>query len=1029
MKKLLYIFAAAAALSAVSCVKENFDGAQEGATTFYGKALDVKTQVLDGHTVWSANDNIKVFYNNTNVVAELKMGENTSSATFEASVGAATDYYAVYPASETASMTDGTMTVTLPATQNGLFGAGHIAVAKAADKTFTFTNVNAFLKMTFASAQYTRIVVESVAGQALAGDLSITFAGGVPAVAATYANTSSSVEVTSETPFAAGDIYISVLPGVTHTQGLLVTCYNGEQLKGTYYVDKSVATEASVTLTFDVFEPNGNYYVTAEGSGNQNGLSLTNAMSAAKAVELIRKSATDQAALKAIDGAVFNFAAGEYVLADEALALSYDAAEPVKLTFKGEEGTVFSGNEAHSIMTISGADVSMEGITITKSVATETKTGAIKVSGENSKLTLSKCTVRDNVVSGEEIVCAGIVLDGADFVADGTKFINNDAYSSCVLYVNDATLTLTDCEFKGNDATAKVGVVLLEGEQISSFTNCDFVDNHAWEYGIIQHVAGNTTFTDCDFKENGVNESKYPGVFQLDEGGSGKLTVIGGLCSGNTAGSCGVVNQEATGALLEMTDVVMQGNYGKDGHAAFWSAGKATFTRCTFKANTSGSTAKTAGQSITISNGADVEMYGCVIQDHATTSSSTAVSVKGDSKLTMSADNQGNKNVVSNNSAGYGGAFALVANENTSPVVEISDTDFIGNHAKGCGVLRVQGSTDLSLDNCFFKENYSTEAHSGAIGWESSGELVCNNCTFEGNYALPKDGNSNGYGGVAALEGDGKMYINGCHFEGNHAYKQGAVIRAYEDPNKMSSLQSRLYLNACTFTGNYITGHNYGSTIFVDVVGEFAMNNCTIADDTYGAGDNSNERECWMNFNVLDKFLMSNNTLVGSPRRDLNTPVPGGLVRAWLDKDTDAHMINNIIVADPGEKIYALLEVHKTEFAPSFTLHHTKYSSFQEWDSCSKYVTHKESPVSSGFTRDSFGGLTWNADGCYWSWNGTMTGGGNNDKITKSEYVSALEDANPAFKTWLEEINALDKDQLGNSRGTGEWWPGSYQKN
>ena len=41
MKKLLYIFAAAAALSAISCVKENFDGAQEGATTFYGKALDV----------------------------------------------------------------------------------------------------------------------------------------------------------------------------------------------------------------------------------------------------------------------------------------------------------------------------------------------------------------------------------------------------------------------------------------------------------------------------------------------------------------------------------------------------------------------------------------------------------------------------------------------------------------------------------------------------------------------------------------------------------------------------------------------------------------------------------------------------------------------------------------------------------------------------------------------------------------------------------------------------------------------------
>ena len=96
MKKLLYIFAAAAALSAVSCVKEAFnEGSMDGMTTFYGKAVDVKTAVIDGHTVWTATDNIKVFYNGTSVEAELKTGENTSSATFEAAVGTATDYYAV----------------------------------------------------------------------------------------------------------------------------------------------------------------------------------------------------------------------------------------------------------------------------------------------------------------------------------------------------------------------------------------------------------------------------------------------------------------------------------------------------------------------------------------------------------------------------------------------------------------------------------------------------------------------------------------------------------------------------------------------------------------------------------------------------------------------------------------------------------------------------------------------------------------------------------------------------------------------
>ena len=985
MKKLLYIFAAAAALSAVSCVKENFDGAQEGATTFYGKALDVKTQVLDGHTVWAANDNIKVFYNNTNVVAELKMGENTSSATFEASVGAATDYYAVYPASETASMTDGTMTVTLPATQNGLFGAGHIAVAKAADKTFTFTNVNAFLKMTFASAQYTRIVVESVAGQALAGDLSITFAGGVPAVAATYANTSSSVEVTSETPFAAGDIYISVLPGVTHTQGLLVTCYNGEQLKGTYYVDKLVAIEASVTLTFDVFEPNGNYYVTAEGAGNQNGLSLTNAMSAAKAVELIRKSATDQAALKAIDGAVFNFAAGEYELAEQALALEYEAAEPVKLTFKGEEGTVFSGNETHGIMTISGADVTLEGITLTKSVATETKTGAIKVSGSNTRLTMTNCTVRDNVVSGEEIVCAGIVLDGADFVADGTKFINNDAYSSCALYVNGATLALTDCEFKENDATAKVGVLLLEGEQTSSFTNCDFVDNHAWEYGQIQHVSGNTTFTGCNFKDNGVDKSKYPGVFQLDEGGSGKLVIVGGECSGNEAGTAGVLNQESAGAEFEMTDILIKNNHGYNDAGAMWAAGKATLTRCTIQANTSGSRDKAKGQSLTIKS-SDFRMYGCVVENHPGNGSSNAIAVTDAAILTIGPDSQSNRSIIRNNAADWGGAMSLTG---TGKAI-ISDTDFLENHAEGCGVFRIVENSSVYLTDCVLKDNYAEDNNGGAIGHESTGTVACNR----------------------------------CHFEGNHAGGDGGAIKVHK-------AGSNLYLNACTFKGNYQDAIA-GSTIHVNENGSFAMNNCTIADDTYSTENHpSMPVLSWISFDKPENVWFSNNTFIGSPRLN-GAPSYGGLVRIWFDVNTAAYFVNNIIVNDPQENTWSFCQYGKTlsqDNVPHVYLYHTKYNVFENAEECKERITFKENPTSSGFSRNSFGNLAWNDDKCYWSWDGTLTEGANTGKITSSEFIETLTTAQPDFKTWLQEIDALDKDQLGNSRGSGEWWPGSYQKN
>ena len=74
-----------------------------------------------------------------------------------------------------------------------------------------------------------------------------------------------------------------------------------------------------------------------------------------------------------------------------------------------------------------------------------------------------------------------------------------------------------------------------------------------------------------------------------------------------------------------------------------------------------------------------------------------------------------------------------------------------------------------------------------------------------------------------------------------------------------------------------------------------------------------------------------------------------------------------------------------------------------------------------------FGALAWDATNFIWTWDGTLSGGFSG--ITASAFASALNSASPDFKTWLQEIGALDKDQLGNARGSGAWWPGAYQKN
>ena len=998
MKKIYKLLVCAVGVTTLfSCVKENIEQPQDNQIPegyemqeFAATTVDTKTTVevnadgTHGATLWAKGDQLSIFWNNGKGTADLDGEGGSNIGKFKGAVPQGVKAtHAVYPSSVEASVDGNTVKVTVPAEQIGTFAAGNISVAEVAeDNSLAFNNVNAFLCVQLVSDEVTKIHVKSVGGHALVGTVPVTFTGEGAEIAAAE-NTSSEVTMTAG---AKGHYYISIVPGVTHNGGLLMTYYKGEEVSGTYFFDKNLSVVANKIYNFGEFEPDGNYYVSVEGAGKKNGVSMANAMPVAKMTTLLQKSTADAAALAAVDGAVFHFAAGEYELAEQALNLSYPG-EPVKLTFKAEGEVSFSGNDAHTIMAINGADVTLEGIKVVKSVAKETLTGAFKVSGANSKLTLKGCSVIENYVEGDKIVCSCFALsEGASLTATDCSFIGNTAYSAPVLYVDGANVNMTGCRFEGNYSDAEVGVMLLEGDQESNFTNCEVIDNHAWTYGMIQHVAGNTTFTNCDFKENAVNtgKGKYPGVLQLDSDGSGKVTIIGGECSGNEAGSCGVVNQEATGAELVMTDVVIKDNYGTVGDGAIWSAGKCTLTRCTLSNNTSGATDKTIGQSLTISS-QEFAMYGCVIENTTGKKSSNALAITGDARVTIGSDSEGNRSVIRNNSADWGGAVTL---SGTSEAV-VYDTDIIGNHAKGAGAFRVVDNTSLTLTDCVLKNNYTTGGNGGAFAFEST-----ENC-----------------------------YCNRCHFEGNCAQNEGGAI-------KVDRSGSIVFLNACTFKGNYNQAKPAGTTIQINNNGYFAMNNCTIADDTYSETGNADMPVVsWLSFDQPDKMWFSNNTFIGVPR--LNGELTnGGLVRIWFDVETEAHFVNNIVVTDEQENVWSFCQLDQTigkDYTPSVCLYHTKYSEFENVSACESVITFMENPISSGFSKNSFGDLAWNADKCYWSWNGTMTSGANKNMITASQFIATLDNVMPEFKTWLMSVDGLYKDQLGNSRGNGAWWPGSYQ--
>ena len=88
---------------------------------------------------------------------------------------------------------------------------------------------------------------------------------------------------------------------------------------------------------------------------------------------------------------------------------------------------------------------------------------------------------------------------------------------------------------------------------------------------------------------------------------------------------------------------------------------------------------------------------------------------------------------------------------------------------------------------------------------------------------------------------------------------------------------------------------------------------------------------------------------------------------------------------------------------------------------------------SDGFsgTSSGFGSLAWTAgstpawNNCYWSWNGTLSGGSNTNKASLSDVKSAINTADSDFYSWLNGLGALDQDGRGKTRGS-TTWPGAY---
>lgn len=266
-----YFFAASAIVLAASCVKENTPESSEKNLVNYvpmefSTAVETKTELTaEGKVNWLAGDQISIIDNSP--AAETHNNQFTvvaggsSSAIFTGTVPEdADEFYALYPYKSNASITDGSLSASLPANQNAKLGsfADDLAfmIAKAdADNKLSFKNVCSHIKFTLAEGitNAKSITLMGNKAEILAGNFSVAWNNGDPAVTV-EANRNAETYVTLRNEdgsvLAPGEYYFTVLP-VTFAEGftVIISKEDGSQIaKSTTQANDKVSTRNKVLV-------------------------------------------------------------------------------------------------------------------------------------------------------------------------------------------------------------------------------------------------------------------------------------------------------------------------------------------------------------------------------------------------------------------------------------------------------------------------------------------------------------------------------------------------------------------------------------------------------------------------------------------------------------------------------------------------------------------------------------------------------------------------------------------------------------
>lgn len=457
---------------------------------------------------WVKDDEIKIYFNESFTTS--KALSDGATTTFKANVDEAPAYYAVYPSSAESSLTEGSISVTIPArpVASKDFGSVHYAAAIAKDGNLSFKNLCGFIRFEIRNPEIRSLIIRGAGEQLLAGKVSVSFDEngniGTPSISGGNSRIIATVA-------GAGVYYIPVLPGINLANGVGFRFYKEGDVASANAIETGVFSLTPLSVRRSGIVDLGciderivtDWYIAPTAQGTGDGMSAENA--AAGVTFLRRLLAQDDTNDKTKDGLAKGYgcigvkvhaAAGEYDFGGKEIVVAWPGhTSAVGTTIEGAPGTLFK-NSGNSRFFQLGARAALTFNNLRFTGGKADKGGALYLGGDDAT-----------------IKCDGCVFDGN---LGSAVYLNNASasawFNSCVFTGNNST---------PNSSSQYIGrAVLTVMGAATFFNNCTFGEQVASEkcFGDVDIRSGELIFANST-----MIGSASGGILRVHTGGGNAL--------------------------------------------------------------------------------------------------------------------------------------------------------------------------------------------------------------------------------------------------------------------------------------------------------------------------------------------------------------------------------------------------------------------------------------------------------------------------------------------------------------------------